>query len=315
MRLLPVLPALVLILAACTERPAWVVSPPADEPGRQVQVLAGAASEVGRLGDRACAQLAERLAAAPPATPAAAAADDRFARLRGTLPAVARIPEPPVPVQADTYFDGDRAWVLAAVVVGPWFEALGARVAELDRAAEAAVAALPAEPDPIDALRCWRTLAPLWAERDLITRRLAHCSPGRALPAEAADRAALERRLRALVERATVELVTLDAGSRPIIASLGDSLTKRGWRVVGSDGWARLAVSVATSERTIDGLLRLDGVLDGELTVAGEAGSPVHVIDRGDGGDALLARARLGQRLGLGLSDELDRRMVKAAER
>jgi hypothetical protein len=157
--------------------------------------------------------------------------------------------------------------------------------------------------------------APAWAERELVRQRLERADAGRSLPAATVDQAASERRLRDLINGATVELVSIDAGDRQLLSAVGDTLAKRGWRVVAKDGWARMAVGVAVSKRTVDGLLRLDGVLDGELTVSGESAAPVQVVDRGDGGDELLARVRLGQRLGLGLADELDRRLIRAATR
>lgn len=309
------LAAILLVAAACAPRPVWVEKGPPADGEALTTVVAGPVADLPRLREQALDELRQRIAAPDPALVPAPLPDDRYGRLRAALTAPPAIPAPPAPALRDTYLDGDRAWVLAEVRAGAWIDRLRLRCAEIDREVQAAVSTLPAEADALDALRCLRTAAPLLDERAAIGERIARIDAARVPAAPAGlERSAVERRLRTLVERATVELVALDASTRLIVTAVGDSLSRRGWRMVGRDGWARLSVNVATTERTIDGILRIDGVLDGEITVVGGSSDLVHITDRGDGGDPLLVRDRLGQRLGMRLAEELDRRLLKAAE-
>lgn len=309
------LAALLFAVAACASRPAWLEKGPPADADALTAVVAGPATDLPRLREQVLDELRRRTAAPEPALVPAPLPDDRYGRLRAALTSAPVLPEAPAPALRDTYLDGDRAWVLAEVRTGAWIDRLRLRCAEIDRELQAAVAALPGEADALDALRCLRVAAPLQDERAALAERIARIDAARVPAAPAGlERAVLERRLRTLVERATVELVALDASTRQIVTAVGDSLSRRGWRMVGRDGWARLAVNVATTERTIDGILRIDGVLDGDITVVGGSSDLVHITDRGDGGDPLLVRDRLGQRLGMRLSDELDRRLLKAAD-
>lgn len=134
-------------------------------------------------------------------------------------------------------------------------------------------------------IRTYRTLLPSLEERAEVARRLRVAAPGQAIPAPAFTAGALRTALFRELSSMRIALVGKDESAISIIPKVYERCTAIGLKAVSHDAAAdlRLSISARITTTNINGDLRADGLLDGNL---GQTTG-----DRRLGGFAVTARA------------------------
>jgi len=173
----------------------------------------------------------------------------------------------------DTVYDGpDQTAALVSLDRRAWANILRNQLTDhdagLERRHEAEQATAASAPIPT-AIRTYRALAPMAAQRAEVARRLRIASPGESIPAAPVDinvlRAALLQKLGSL----RLALIAKDANDPAvaIIPKLYDQCAKTGLKIVSykADADLRLSLTAKLSSTTINGDVRADGQIDGKL--------------------------------------------------
>lgn len=214
----------------------------------------------------------------------------------------------------------DACYVLLRLDRQAWADDLRARIQALDTRLPGEAVAVLALPTTTPAQRLAaagaqiRRVLPLLVERDEYLTRLRIALPGTAMPADAIDRAALDRHLQTLLAELTVSLPT-DSSVAPLQAQLIESLRSVGLRTTAHGGVLDLPLTLTTRAETIGDQVKLDGQLRGSLRLAPEAGGTelggITLNERASSVREDVARERLYQKLAKRLAEDLDQRLTR----
>ncbi|MFW5845357.1 MAG: hypothetical protein ACOCXJ_03935 [Planctomycetota bacterium] len=196
---------------------------------------------------------------------------------------------------------GGEFMVLAELDRREWARGLRHRVQLVDEdlaaAWQAFQAAAPQQESAIGTLlRLRRRVLPLAVERDLLERRHAVVAPGSSLPEPPVDPARIQEQLATMLDSLRIAL-DLDEDLQALAPELINALAGAGFTVTDDPARAQLIVGLdlGLSQRRIDGLVRLDGMLTGTVIDAAsrQLVCGLRSNERASAADAELARQRL----------------------